>query len=119
MRAPPPARMLDATSISTLTPTPNPHPNPNPPTLVSMSIQCSADAARCADINLSPPRDEKVVQLMAMCDTDKSGMLDRAEFDKFFKIVLRDAAKRASMLGKHDSTSKLAGVIKDPLKRDS
>ena len=84
-----------------------------------MSIQCSADAARCADINLSPPRDEKVVQLMAMCDTDKSGMLDRAEFDKFFKIVLRDAAKRASMLGKHDSTSKLAGVIKDPLKRDS
>jgi|TARA_B100000795_G_C22712380_1_gene404078 hypothetical protein len=56
---------------------------------------------------------------MAMCDTDKSGMLDRAEFDKFFKIVLRDAAKRASMLGKHDSTSKLAGVIKDPLKRDS
>merc|ERR1719160_1255620 len=60
----------------------------------------------CADINLQPPRDEKVVQLMAMCDTDKSGMLER---DKFFKIVLRDAAKRASMLGKHDSTSKLAG----------
>ena len=110
--------MLDATSISTLVPTPTltltPTPNPS-----LLSIYCSADAARCADINLSPPRDEKVVQLMAMCDTDKSGMLDRAEFDKFFKIVLRDAAKRASMLGKHDSTSKLAGVIKDPLKRDS
>lgn len=110
--------MLDATSISTLAPTPTltlaPTPNPS-----LLSIHCSADAARCADINLSPPRDEKVVQLMAMCDTDKSGMLDRAEFDKFFKIVLRDAAKRASMLGKHDSTSKLAGVIKDPLKRDS
>ena len=110
--------MLDATSISTLTPTPNPHPTPNPPTLAS-SIHCFADGVRCADINLSPPRDEKVVQLMAMCDTDKSGMLDRAEFDKFFKIVLRDAAKRAKMLGKHDSTGKLAGVIKDPLKRDS
>jgi hypothetical protein len=66
----------------------------------------------CADVGLAPPRDEKVVQLMAMCDADKSGQLDRAEFDKFFKIVLRDAAKRASKLGAQGSLSKIANLPK-------
>ena len=47
---------------------------------------------------------------MAMCDTDKSGLLDLAEFDKFFQIVLRDAAKRANKLGRLDSEKKLASV---------
>ena len=49
---------------------------------------------------------------MAMCDADKSGQLDRAEFDKFFKIVLRDAAKRASKLGAQGSLSKIANLPK-------
>merc|ERR1740130_2024647 len=62
---------------------------------------------------------EMTMTAAGLLDTDKSGMLDRTEFDKFFKIVLRDAAKRASKLGKQDSTNKLAGVIKDPLKRES
>tara|TARA_B100000787_G_C15913321_1_gene173451 strand:+ start:80 stop:307 length:228 start_codon:yes stop_codon:yes gene_type:complete len=69
-------------------------------------------AARCTDIGLAPPRDEKVVQLMAMCDGDQSGQLDRVEFDKFFKIVLRDAAKRASKLNLADSTRKISTVTK-------
>lgn len=67
-------------------------------------------APRCADVGLAPPRVEKVAQLMAMCDTDKSGLLDLAEFDKFFQIVLRDAAKRANKLGRMDSEKKLASV---------
>ena len=52
-------------------------------------------------MNLAPPRDENVRQLMRItCLPDKSGMFDREEFDKLFKSVLRqenyEAAKRAS-----------------------
>ena len=43
-----------------------------------------------------------------MCDDDKNGQLDLAEFEAFFKVVLRDAAKRAAKLGKMDSQKKLA-----------
>ena len=64
--------------------------------------------SRCADVGLTPPRDEKVAQLFAMCDDDNSGQLDLAEFEAFFKVVLRDAAKRAAKLGKMDSQKKLA-----------
>ena len=58
---------------------------------------CSHTAAllalsRCADVGLSPPRDEKVAQLFAMCDDDNSGQLDLAEFEAFFKVILREAA---------------------------
>merc|ERR1740117_1924782 len=62
----------------------------------------------CADVGLAPPRDEKVAQLFAMCDDDNSGQLDLAQFEAFFKVVLRDAAKRAAKLGKTDCQKKLA-----------
>ena len=35
---------------------------------------------------------------MAMFDEDKSGQLDLPEFEKFFIVVLRDAAKKAKKL---------------------
>ena len=50
---------------------------------------------------------------MSMCDDDESGQLDLAEFEKFFKVVLRDVAKRAA---KMDSQKDLAAqmVPEDP-----
>eukprot|EP00964_Phaeocystis_antarctica_P105818 scaffold70798_cov64-Phaeocystis_antarctica.AAC.4 len=54
--------------------------------------------SRCADLGLAPPRDDKIEQLFAMCDRDESGQLDLAEFEAFFKFVLRNTAERAKIV---------------------
>ena len=93
------------------------HPSSKParstlPKLPPTYLQACISAIRCADVGLDPPRDEKVMQLVDKFDSDNSGELDLKEFEKFFEIVLRDAAKKAAKLGRLDSQKKLASVNK-------
>ena len=63
----------------------------------------------CSEVGLAPPRNEKVKQLLTMCDKNKNGKLELDEFQKFFEVVLRDAnkkAKRESMTTVQEKLSK-------------
>lgn len=48
----------------------------------------------CSIMHIALPKDEKVLKLYSMCDTNNDGILQEREFEGFFKAVLMQAVKK-------------------------